>query len=822
MTSLPFPASPVARACAASVLCGSFAVAGAQALAATAAGQAIKNIATVTYTDAAGNTYSADSNEAIVTVAQVYSATIGVDNDKSAAPGETVYLPYELSNTGNGTDVFDVAVVDGATGSNLASAARTVYLDSNGNGLPDDGEVPVTSLSIDAGQSADLVVALQMPPGATAGQIAGVTLTARAQNGTGGFVDTSVDDLSPSNGRDGLEGSVESRVTITEDAVLLLTKTSSHDTANNRITYEISVTNTGQTPAQNVVLFDGIPAGTVIARNAGVPIVSDSGLLTSNSDVDATYTDTLSESGDTRFNLDADDTDATEADIGLDLDTDGALSASGAIAGVYARDDELAPNATISMSFTVEYDPAVLGGGAEIANVSHLTADINNSGTLTAADLVDSSTRASDTVGTSYAVDITDTDGEVPADSQRVDSAGSGGTADFAVVVRNDGNADDSFELTMDSAANSFPTGTSFAFYESTGTSKLIDANGLGGIDTGVIAQGASRTIVVRATLPQGFSGADGYSANVRAVSATDPSVVPSAAPGSTTSIDLVEIVLGSIVAASADIHANVGGIDDSDEDALVTTPAFGVVATVEADAGTSVDIPVFIDNESGLSDSYQLSAGSSLSGGTLGGLPAGWSVQFFLTDDPNGDGTGTLTASGGAVSSVSVPAGRLDYPVIARVTVPANAERSRRSISTTSCSTARCPSVQFRDGATRSSSAVRGGTVRVTGDVAGAAGVRGSRAIRSPGARSPARLWSRPTSATSASPASGPGSPSRSTCRSPPSTPSRSPTATRCTSGATCTSARSSSRSRARTSVRHASPCRATRGSRTCSITSR
>ena len=108
---------------------GALASVGTQALAATAAGQQIKNLATVTYQDAAGNTYTAESNEAIVTVAQVYSATIGVDNDKPAAPGETVYLPYRLTNTGNGTDLFDVAAVDGATGTNLASTSLVIYAD---------------------------------------------------------------------------------------------------------------------------------------------------------------------------------------------------------------------------------------------------------------------------------------------------------------------------------------------------------------------------------------------------------------------------------------------------------------------------------------------------------------------------------------------------------------------------------------------------------------------------------------------------------------------------------------------------------------------
>ena len=537
-----------------------------------------------------------------------------------------------------------------------------IYADDNGNGRADNGESVLSTLSLDAGESEDIVVALQVPGTATAGQIAGVTLTARAQNGTGAFVATSVDDLSPSNGRDGIEGTVESRVTITNDAVLDVTKTASHDAANEEITYTISITNTGNTPAQDVVLFDGIPAGTTIARTGdpitGTPRVSATGFLAGNGDTEVAYTDTLAEGGGIEFNLDGDTSDATEAAIGLDLDTDGTVGANG-VAGVFARDDVLAPNTTITMTFTVSYDANALGGGAEIGNVAHLVADINNSGTLTAADLVDSSGRASVTVATSYAADITDTDGAAPADSERVASAASGGTVDFPVVVTNGGNADDSFELSIDTgASNTFPAGTIFSFHDSTGANQLIDFNGAGGVDTGVIASGASRTIRVRARLPQGVSGNNGgagFTADVRAVSAEDPAVVASAAPGSSASIDLVELVLGNVVAATADIHSAANGTDGVDEDALVTAP-FTAVDTVVAGAGTSVDIPLFVDNESALSDAYALSAGSSLAAGALGSLPDGWSVQFFLTDDPNGDGTGTLTATGGAISSITVP----------------------------------------------------------------------------------------------------------------------------------------------------------------------
>jgi len=82
---------PLARLIAASLAVGSLAGFGAQALALTAAGTIIKNLATVTYKDQNGNSFSALSNESIVTVAPVYSATIENDVSMVGAPGQTIF-----------------------------------------------------------------------------------------------------------------------------------------------------------------------------------------------------------------------------------------------------------------------------------------------------------------------------------------------------------------------------------------------------------------------------------------------------------------------------------------------------------------------------------------------------------------------------------------------------------------------------------------------------------------------------------------------------------------------------------------------------------
>jgi len=607
MKPLNFPLNPVARLCATTVLCGSLATFGSQAYAATAAGTEIKNLATVTYEDAAGNTYSAQSNEAIVTVAQVYSATIGTDIDVTGAPGQTVYLPYVLSNTGNGTDTYNISAADGITGGDSIDASLiTIYRDTNGNGQPDPGEPELSSVPLTADEKVDIVVAVQIPTTALATptpDTIGITLTATTQQGTAAVVANGVADADPARGRDGQDGTVESLITVTNDAVLAMTKTSSHDIANNRITYTVTVTNNGNSPANDVVIFDGFPEFTTYGS------ATVSGLLTSNLDtLDTLQATNLAEAPGIDLNADGDESDGSEATIGIDLNTNGDTT-DPTVPGIYAKDAELAPNATVSLTFTVSYDPVAYGGGNTIYNIAYLTADTDGNGTI---DTLESSNRTSDEVVQAHSLTLTDT-------------GVGGGPA-------NDGGDDDN-------------------------------------MDSGVIAQNGSRTIKVRAKLPQnasGNNGGPGYLATVTATSAVDAAAVPAA--------DSAEIRLLDIVAASADIHSAVGGTVGVDEDPLSAIP-YTPITTVTADAGATVNIPVFIDNESGVSDSFQLFAGSSFYGTNVGALPAGWDVQFFLDD-----GTGVPT--GPAISSTeTIPGGTTDYALVAVVTMPADATLSEADV---------------------------------------------------------------------------------------------------------------------------------------------
>ncbi len=662
-----YPRKKLVQACAVALTVGGVICYGPQVLAATAAGTQIKNLATVTYEDAAGNVYSAQSNEAIVTVAQVYAATIGVDNDTTAAPGQLVYLPYVLTNTGNGTDTFDLSAANGITlagGDDIDSSNITVYNDANGNGVPDAGEPAISSVTLPAnvGNFANLVVAVDVPASATAGQTLGVTLTAEAQNGTGTAVAGSVTDLSTGGGRDGADGTNESLITVTGDAVLVTTKSSVHDVANGTIAYTITVRNNGNQSASNVVIFDGLPENTTLV-SAGV-----SGLLATNGDTldTAANLDEVALSLD--LNADGDITDADEASMGIDLNTDGD-STDAAVPGVYAIDAELPSQASVTLTFTVSYNAATLPGGTQINNVGYAAGDTNGDGV---ADQLAASNPRQDTVAADFGVTITDTganpaagvndggDDDASANGdQFVDQISTGATVLFTNVITNNGNSDDIFELSVN--PGNFPVGTVFTFFDDSGVVQLTDTNG-SGIDSGVVASGASKTIIVKATLPASASGAapapaTEYEAIVTAISANDPSASPVS--------DTVANSLGTIIEAGADIHNVADGALGTNEGELVTpyTSAFSVVGTV----GTTVNIPLFIDNESGSSDSYILTTGSSWDGAVLGGLPAGWTVEFFEAD-ASGAPTGAPVTS-----TPVIPAGQLDYPMVAVVSIPAD-----------------------------------------------------------------------------------------------------------------------------------------------------
>ena len=610
---------------------------------ATIAGTEIRNLATVSYEDSAGNSFTAQSNEAIVTVAQVYSASINsTDTSVAASPGQPVDISYTLENTGNGPDTYDLSAIDGIVGGDDIDAdSIVIFADLNNNGQADAGEPAITDLTLTAGEIASIVVRAEVPSDALAGEELGVTLTAQAQEGTGSAVAASVSDLTANQGPDGLDGTVESLITVTGGAVVGATKNAVHNSAAAQIDYTITIQNNGNADALNVVLQDAIPANTNFVAGSAVA----SGLITSNSDILPAFgVGVLDETAD-----------------GIDYNNDG--DTLDTLDGLTATDAVLPANATVTVSYTVSYDPALVSGGTRISNIAYITADVDGDGV---ADTLIPTNQANVRIGNIALVTITDTaentggdsindgqDDDAANDVQLVDQASAGERVIFRNLVANNGNAVDILELSISNT--SFPAGTVFTFWNEAITVQLGDSNGAFGVDAGLIPVGSSETITVIAQLPASINGPGNYDAVVTVTSANDTSIT-----------DTVTVRLGNIVESTIDIHNASGGVLGTDENPI-GTPDYSAVSTIAADVNTSVNIPLFIDNDGNAGNAFQLAAGGVFDSATsaVNNLPSGWNVEFFLSDS-NGNPTGA------PVTATPVIAGQsTDFEIIAVVSIP-------------------------------------------------------------------------------------------------------------------------------------------------------
>ncbi len=513
---------------------------GASAYAITPAGTVITNLATVTYQDSVGNTYTAQSNESAVTVAEIYSADLLDDQTKDGAPGQIVYFPHQLINNGNTADTFTLTVA-AKDGKALESEAMTIYLDVNGNGQPDANEPVVANgntVSVAAGTVQNLVVAAQVPNTAT-GSLS-LTLTANTANNS-------------------FENNVPSKMNtdtiniVANGAVLVTTKeVVSHDIEKSQVTYRITVTNNGNKGLLNGAIYDFFPA-----------------YVNFDTIVDKTTADArLGE-------IEITDASTLKSEF---VAKPGYLSGSNNSQGLKVDINNLEPRGTASVEFTVGYsiegaanEGFLFSAGDKMLN----KAFIGLEGTVDAWTKVVETNTVSVTLPQVYGVEAHDRTGanhthdDSVTDTDTDETAPAVGVAEFQVIVKNTGNGADNYTLSV--ANTSFPKGTTFTFWDEVGISL--------GTNSGNIPKGEQKIVMIKAQLP----------ADATATTTASNAVFTATSVGDNTKSDTVDLQLNEISNVGVDLAYDANGDGDTNAYSGGATTDDGIKSVV---AGTTVIYP--------------------------------------------------------------------------------------------------------------------------------------------------------------------------------------------------------------------------------------
>ena len=551
------------------------------ARAAPAAGTVIGNQASATYTDASSTPRTVTSNVVTAIVQQVASLTLAQSASRTVSVGSQVSYPITLTNSGNGTDTFNLG--------NSQSGAFTFtsvvfYADANGDGVADN-TTPITSTGALAMGEVFRFVAIGTVPGtATSGNTN--TLVITATSAFSGAVSTSVTETT----------------TVTSNAVVVVNKSMSASSGlpgSGPHSITLTYNNSGNTAASAVQLRDLLPSGLTYVAGSARWSATGATVLTDASNADAQG------SGPT---------------ITYDYGVTTAGQATAVISSV-------APGQSGTVSFQVSINSYNTGSatGQLAGAINNTASTLYNDGAATVGP-VNSNTYAF-TVNPVLAVSMT---------GQTVASAAQGSTVSFSNVVRNNGNTPDSFDITLPS--NGFPAGTTFQLYQADGVTPLLDTNGNGVPDTGTLASGASTTVVLRVSLPTGATGGP-YSVSKTATSKLDPTKTATVSDTLTTitanSVDLTNVAALAGVGVTGTGAGPEAGAQTTNTTNPGTTTRFtlyanntsGVADTFDLSASTNASFST-LALPSGWTVAFRNAAGAVIT--NTGVVNGGASVQVF------------------------------------------------------------------------------------------------------------------------------------------------------------------------------------------------
>ncbi|MCO8094532.1 beta strand repeat-containing protein [Acinetobacter lwoffii] len=595
--------------------------------AAPAAGTNISNVASATYTDSTGNSKTVSSNIVTTTVLPVASFTLEANRTATANNNSLVSLSHTLTNTGNATDTFtlslnNVANKPAAGGDDYDFTGLKIYLDANGDGAP-DSTTPITSITLDAGKSVNLIV--QGTTDATAavdklGQwIVGATSTNTTLAGAALTV-TNTD-----------------TVKITNGAVIKVNKSA-------------SVSNIDATKATKA---DRIVTYTLEYQNIGNSIAN--GLkLTDVLDAKLEY-----EPGSAKL-LGTAQTDAADGD-GYVFDT-----ASNTLTLTISS---LAPNNKGTLTFqAVVKQGTDVGAIDNTANSQIGTNPSEPSNTNYVNVIAVPKGTINDSASDAYS-DAEAVAGNTAKDNQIIineinqgEVAVFGGAVTEKIIIHNTGNVAQEFNVSATNITVNLPGGGT-----GTGIVTLYNADGASPfVSTGSIAKGGSYELVAKITLPATYSGNTPLTATLITSPKSD-----------STKTDTLNLVINNVKAATVDLHN--GDVTDSTGTVSGATgkDTGQFIDTKSVLPGQPATFPLQVDNKSTVNaDNYNLTAN----------IPAGWDVKFYIadtTDAANWKPTGSpITNTGNinqnsnvklvAVVTPSAGATAKDEEVLFTVTSPA------------------------------------------------------------------------------------------------------------------------------------------------------
>lgn len=422
--------------------------------AAPLAGDIISNMAIGEYTEE-GSTVVQTSRSNLVqtTIIPVAGFTLQANRSQNAVVGQTVRFNHILTNSGNIADNYTLTAVNATSGDNFDYSNLKIYVDANQDGLPDGGAI--NSYALAAGQSVGIIVEGVIPnSGVSSGNSGLINFTATAtNNSTATNTDTA---------------------TISNQAVLLVRKSFVTDTGGNVTAVRIDYENKASIATGQVDLSDVLNSG--LSYKAGSESWNGQALNLASGNNDP-------------------------SGINYYLDTDGKT--------VRASLTSIAANSSGYIQFGVNLLQTAAGKIPNTVNFSY------NNGSTT---LSDTSNTVVWQINPIYGV-VLNADAASNTNSGSSDQVVAPNIVDGAEVVFNNyvwntGNSDDRYNLTISS--DTFPMPHQVEFYRADGVTPLLDSNGDGIPDTGMIAAGQKLAIVVKVRMPTTALGNAGTSYTVK------------------------------------------------------------------------------------------------------------------------------------------------------------------------------------------------------------------------------------------------------------------------------------------------------------------